>query len=139
MGYGLGALAGCLAGVGLAGALTWDMKDADDKRGQTFKAPFDVSVLPARRLDPSLGGGVGSSPGARCSAATARSDRAPTLGAVSDATQLEIAVGAVAVHSYCNFPQIQPHYSGTVCAFVIVVSSVGPRPGARVRAQTPTT
>ena len=78
-GYALGALAGCLvfplylfsdadpqhgfigpalgglAGVGVAGALTWDLKDADDKRGQTFKPPFDVGVVPTPRLDPSIG------------------------------------------------------------------------------------
>ena len=87
MGYGLGALAGCLifpfylfsdadakhgfigpslgglAGVGIAGALTYDLKDPDDKRGKIFKPPFDVGVLPAPKLDPALGGGVGTSPG----------------------------------------------------------------------------
>jgi hypothetical protein len=78
-GYGIGALAGCivfplylfstadpkhgfigpalggLAGVGIAGALTWDLKDPSDKRGQTFKPPIDVAVLPAPKLDPNLG------------------------------------------------------------------------------------
>ncbi|CAN5842236.1 hypothetical protein BH11MYX4_BH11MYX4_04940 [soil metagenome] len=87
LGYGLGALAGCLvfpfylfsdadpkhgfigpslgglAGVGLAGALTWDMKDADDKRGKIFKPPFDVAVTPAPKLDPTLGGGILNNPG----------------------------------------------------------------------------
>jgi hypothetical protein len=81
MGYGLGALAGCLvfplylfakdsdpktgflgpalgglAGVGIAGALTYDLKDTPSRRGQTFKAPFDVAVLPAPKVDPAQGG-----------------------------------------------------------------------------------
>jgi hypothetical protein len=88
LGYGLGALAGCLvfpfylfsdadakhgfigpslgglAGVGLAGALTWDMKDTDDtKKGAIYKPPFDVAVTPAPRLDPALGGGILNNPG----------------------------------------------------------------------------
>ena len=88
LGYGVGAVAGCLvfpfylasdadpkhgfigpslgglAGVGLAGALTWDLKDTDDtKRGQVYKPPFDVAVTPAPRLDPALGGGILNNPG----------------------------------------------------------------------------
>ena len=88
LGYGLGALGGCLvfpiylfsdadpkggfigpslgglAGVGLAGALTWDLRDADDtRRGQVYKPPFDVAVTPAPRLDPALGGGILNNPG----------------------------------------------------------------------------
>jgi len=79
LGYGLGALAGCLvfpfylgsdadpksgflgpalgglAGVGLAGALTFNLKDPEDRRGQTFKPPFDVAILPTPRLDPTQG------------------------------------------------------------------------------------
>jgi hypothetical protein len=79
LGYGLGALAGCivfpfylgsdadakggfigpalggLAGVGIAGAITYNLKDADDKRGQTFKPPFDVAIQPTPRLDPAHG------------------------------------------------------------------------------------
>jgi hypothetical protein len=80
MGYGAGALIGCLvfpfylfakdsdpktgfiapalggiAGVGIAGALTYNLKDPEDRRGKRFKAPFDVAVLPAPRLDPTQG------------------------------------------------------------------------------------
>lgn len=78
LGYGLGLLAGCLvypfyllapdadakrglivnslaglAGAGIAGALTWDLKDADDtRRGQIYKPPFDVTLGPAPALTP---------------------------------------------------------------------------------------
>jgi hypothetical protein len=86
VGYGAGALVGCLvfplyllsdadvkhgfigpaigglAGVGLAGALTWDLKDPEDKRGQIYKPPFDVAVLPAPKLDPALGAAQGTAP-----------------------------------------------------------------------------
>jgi len=79
LGYGLGALAGCivfpfylfsdadakggfigpavggLAGVGLAGALTYNLKDPEDRRGESFKPPFDVAVVPTPRLDPAVG------------------------------------------------------------------------------------
>jgi hypothetical protein len=79
LGYGLGALAGCiifpfylfqedpvvkrwligpaiggLAGAGLAGAFTWDMKDDDGSRPTptALKAPFDLSVAPIPALTP---------------------------------------------------------------------------------------
>jgi hypothetical protein len=84
LGYGGGALLGCLvfplylfsdsdakhgfigpalgglAGVGLAGALTWDLKDPDDKRAQAFKPPFDISLAPTPRIDPAIS--LGESP-----------------------------------------------------------------------------
>lgn len=87
MGYGIGAVAGCLifpfylfsdadakhgfigpslgglAGVGVAGAFAYNLPDPEDKRGKIFKPPFDVGVLPAPKLDPALGHGVGTSPG----------------------------------------------------------------------------
>jgi hypothetical protein len=80
MGYGLGALAGCLvfplylftpdsdpktgfvgpalgglAGAGIAGALTFNLTDPVDRRGQAFKPPIDIAVTPAPRLDPAMG------------------------------------------------------------------------------------
>jgi hypothetical protein len=85
LGYGGGALLGCLvfplylfsdsdakhgfigpalgglAGVGLAGALTWDLKDPEDRpRAQTFKPPFDISIAPTPRIDPAIS--LGESP-----------------------------------------------------------------------------
>jgi hypothetical protein len=74
-GYGLGTLGGCLifpfylfsdadakhgfvgpaigglAGATVAGALTWNLKDPNERRGQAFKAPFEVSVTPPPKLD----------------------------------------------------------------------------------------
>ena len=79
MGYGLGALGGCLifplylfsdadpkhgfigpslgglVGLGIAGALTWNLQDPGDKRGQAFKPPFDIAVLPTPKLNPAFG------------------------------------------------------------------------------------
>ena len=78
MGYGIGTLAACLvypfylfvedaevkrglvanalgglAGAGIAGALTWDLRDPEDApRAGHWKPPFDIAVLPAPRLDP---------------------------------------------------------------------------------------
>ncbi len=88
LGYGAGALAGCLvfpfylfaqdsdaktgfigpalgglAGVGIAGALTASLKDPEDRMGKSFKAPFDIAVLPAPKLDPSQSQVRGESPG----------------------------------------------------------------------------
>jgi len=78
-GYGLGTLAGCLvfpfylfvddpvvkrgfigpalgglAGAGIAGALTWNMVDADGTRPQptAYKPPFDLAVMPIPALTP---------------------------------------------------------------------------------------
>lgn len=87
MGYGLGALAGCLVfplylfapssdpkhgfigpalgglvGVGIAGALTWDLKDASDKRGKVWKPPVDIAVMPTPKLDPAMGPGIAEMP-----------------------------------------------------------------------------
>jgi hypothetical protein len=59
----IGPAVGGIAGVGLAGALTWDMKDADDKRGQAFKPPIDVAVTPTPRIDPKLGASPALDPG----------------------------------------------------------------------------
>jgi hypothetical protein len=78
MGYGLGFLAGCLvfpfylfakdadlkggfvgpavgglAGVGIAGAITFNNRDPD--QAKAFKAPFDFAILPTPRIDPALG------------------------------------------------------------------------------------
>jgi hypothetical protein len=79
LGYGLGLLAGCLvypfyllapdadpkrglvvnalaglAGAGIAGALTWELKDPDDspRQGKIWKPPFDISLGPAPALTP---------------------------------------------------------------------------------------
>jgi hypothetical protein len=80
MGYGLGALAGCivfpfylfvddpvvkrgligpsigaLAGAGLAGAFTWDLRDDDGTvptTGKSFKPPFDLAIAPIPALTP---------------------------------------------------------------------------------------
>jgi hypothetical protein len=51
----IGPALGGLAGVGIAGALTWDLKDAGDKRGQTYKPPVDFAMMPPPRLDPRMG------------------------------------------------------------------------------------
>ena len=58
----IGPALGGLAGVGLAGALTWDMKDAADKRGKMFKPPVDIAMMPTPKLDPSLGAGLNEMP-----------------------------------------------------------------------------
>ena len=47
----------------MAGALTWDMKDADDKRGQAFKPPIDIAVAPTPKIDPKLGASPALDPG----------------------------------------------------------------------------
>jgi hypothetical protein len=96
MGYGLGTLAGFvvypfyafvkdpqvkrgmianalggIAGAGIAGALTWDLRDAEDgparasngsrgsKMREPWKAPFDVALLPPPRVTTSALGGSG--------------------------------------------------------------------------------
>jgi len=51
----IGPALGGLAGVGIAGALTWDLKDAGDKRGQAYKPPVDFAMMPPPRLDPRMG------------------------------------------------------------------------------------
>jgi hypothetical protein len=51
----IGPALGGLAGVGIAGALTWNLKDPGDKRGQTFKPPVDFAMMPPPRLDPRMG------------------------------------------------------------------------------------
>jgi hypothetical protein len=84
IGYGLGMLAGCLVfplylfsdadakhgfigpslgglvGLGIAGAMTWDLKDPSDMQphAKVFKPPFDVAVMPTPKLDPKLGSGL---------------------------------------------------------------------------------
>jgi hypothetical protein len=50
----IGPALGGLAGVGVAGALTWDLKDPEDTQGRAYKPPFDVGVTPTPRLDPAL-------------------------------------------------------------------------------------
>jgi hypothetical protein len=51
----IGPALGGIAGVAIAGALTWDLKDPGDKRGQTFKPPVDFAIMPPPRLDPRMG------------------------------------------------------------------------------------
>ena len=86
MGYGAGALVGCLifpvylfvegdakrgfigpalgglAGVGIAGALTFNLQDPADKRGKAFKPPVDIAIAPVPRLDPQMGSAATAAP-----------------------------------------------------------------------------
>jgi hypothetical protein len=52
----IGPALGGLAGVGIAGALTWDLKDPEDQgRTGAWKPPVDLSLAPTPRIDPALG------------------------------------------------------------------------------------